>query len=225
MKILLDTAQVSYIKKMNGLYPIDGVTTNPTLLARTKRQGVEVLQEILAVIGTKKMLHVQVLGTGANEMIGEAEYLVNKLDGNVYIKIPVIGEGFIAISKLHERGIKVTATAVFTAQQALMAAKAGADFVAPYVNRVDSIAGDGVKLVADIVHIFSIYQLKTQVLAASFKNLGQVQHVCLAGAHAATIGEEVFQSLTCHPLTDWSVDQFIADWEKVYGQGTGMRGK
>ena len=112
---------------------------------------------------------------------------------------------------------KVTATAVFTTQQALMAAKAGADFVAPYVNRVDNIAGDGVQLVADIVRIFTTYRLKTEVLAASFKNVGQVHHVCLAGAAAVTVGEEVFKSLTAHPLTDGSVAQFIADWEKEYG--------
>lgn len=224
MKILLDTAEVDYINRMQRAYPIDGITTNPTLLVKAKRQGLDVLKEILTVIGPEKMLHVQVLSTHAYEMIGEAEYLANTLAGNVYIKIPVIAEGFAAITELHERGIKVTATAVFTAQQALMAAKAGADFVAPYVNRLDAIAGDGVKLVADIVRIFTTYRLKTEVLAASFKNVGQVHHVCLAGAHAATISKEVFQNLTYHPLTDWSVEQFIADWEKFYGKGVGMRG-
>ena len=150
-------------------------------------------------------------------MIEEGEALASTLTGNLYIKIPVIAAGFQAISALHQKGIKVTATAVFTAPQALMAAKAGADFVAPYVNRVDNIAGDGVQLVADIVRIFTTYRLKTEVLAASFKNVGQVHHVCLAGAAAVTVGEEVFKSLTTHPLTDGSVAQFIADWEKVYG--------
>jgi fructose-6-phosphate aldolase 2 len=222
VKILLDTADINYVQMLHDLYPIDGVTTNPTILAKTNRHGIDVLQEIVAVIGTEKMLHVQLLSTSTNAMLEEAQTLSRMLAGNIYIKIPVILEGFRTIKALHEQGIKVTATAVFTAQQALMAAKAGADFVAPYVNRVDNISGDGVKLVADIVHIFHTYQLKTQVLAASFKNVEQVHKVCLAGADAATIGEDVFTNLTCHPLTDWSINKFIEDWEMVHGVGTGM---
>jgi len=219
VKILLDTAEVQYIKSINDLYPIDGVTTNPTILAKTRRNGIEVLREILDVIGTDKMLHVQVLSTNAKDIVAEAEYISKMLAGTIFIKIPVVPEGFKAMQVLHEKKIKVTATAVFTAQQALMAAKAGASFVAPYVNRVDNISGDGVKLITDIVTVFNNYQLKTQVLAASFKNVEQVQKVCLAGAHAVTVGEEVFNNLTCHPLTDWSVSKFIEDWENVYGQG------
>lgn len=224
MKILLDTANVEYIKKMMDLFPLDGVTTNPSILAKTKRPFMEVLLEIRSVIGTEKGLHAQVLSLKAEDILREAEYLISKLGENTYIKIPVIPEGFKAMKILTARGIKVTATAIFTAQQALMAAKAGASFVAPYVNRIDNISGDGVQVVANIAQLFSNYDFKTQVLAASFKNVEQVHKVSLANSHAVTIGEDVFDSLTKHPLTDWSVDKFVEDWEAVYGKGTVVSG-
>jgi len=220
MKIFLDTANVSYIRKMNDLFPIDGVTTNPSILAKSKRPFMEVLLEIRAVIGQEKALHAQVLSLKAEDILAEAEYLISKLGQNTYIKIPVIPEGFKAMRLLVERGIKVTATAVFTAQQALMAAKTGASFVAPYVNRIDNISGDGVQVVANIAQLFQTYNFETEVLAASFKNVEQVHKVSLAQAHAVTIGEDVFDRLTKHPLTDWSVNQFIEDWEMAYGKGT-----
>ena len=224
MKILLDTADVNYIRKMNDLFPIDGVTTNPSILAKTKRPFMEVLLGIRSVIGQEKGLHAQVLSLKAEDIIGEAEYLISKLGENTYIKIPVIPEGFKAMRILASRGIKVTATAVFTAQQALMAAKAGASFVAPYVNRIDNISGDGVQVVANIAQLFKTYDFKTEVLAASFKNVEQVHKVSLAQTHAVTIGEDVFNSLTNHPLTDWSVNKFVEDWENAYGKGTIVSG-
>ncbi len=219
MNILLDSAEVKFIKSANEYYPIDGITTNPTILAKEKRPYIEILQEIVSIIGSEKMLHVQVLSTNAKEIIKEAEYVSQILNGNIYIKIPVIPEGFKAMMALRQMNIKFTATAVFTPQQALMAAKAGASFVAPYVNRIDNISGDGVKVVADIVKIFDTHHIKTQVLAASFKNVEQVQKVCLAGTHSVTLSEDVFINLYHHPLTDWSVNRFIEDWESVYGKG------
>lgn len=224
MKILLDTANVNYIRTMNDLFPIDGVTTNPSILAKSKRPFMEVLLEIRSVIGPEKALHAQVLSLKAEDILGEAEYLISKLGKNTYIKIPVIPEGYKAMRILVGRGIKVTATAIFTAQQALMAAKAGASFVAPYVNRIDNISGDGVQVVANIAQLFETYDFKTEVLAASFKNVEQVHKVSLVHAHAVTIGEDVFDSLTKHPLTDWSVNKFVEDWEGVYGKGTIVSG-
>ncbi|AJQ26736.1 transaldolase family protein [Pelosinus fermentans] len=219
MNILLDSAKVDFIKSANEYYPIDGITTNPTILAKEKRPYIEILQEIVSIIGSEKMLHVQVLSTNAKEIVKEAEYVSQILNGNIYIKIPVVPEGFKVMMTLQKLNIKVTATAVFTPQQALMAAKAGASFVAPYVNRIDNISGDGVKVVADIVKIFDTHHIKTQVLAASFKNVEQVQKVCLAGTHGVTVSEDVFINLYHHPLTEWSVNTFIEDWESVYGKG------
>lgn len=220
MKILLDTADIHYIRKMNDLFPIDGVTTNPSILAKTKKPFMEVLLEIRSVIGQEKGLHAQVLSLKTEDILREAEFLLSKLGQHTYIKIPVIPEGFKAMRLLTDRGVKVTATAIFTAQQALMAAKAGACFVAPYVNRIDNISGDGVQVVANIVQLFQAYDFKTEVLAASFKNVEQVHKVSLAQTHAVTIGEDVFDSLTKHPLTEWSVAKFVEDWETVYGKGT-----
>ncbi|AIF53039.1 transaldolase family protein [Pelosinus sp. UFO1] len=219
MNILLDTAEVDFIKSANEYYPIDGITTNPTILAKGKRPYIEILQEIVSIIGSEKMLHVQVLSTNAKEIVKEAEYVNKVLSGNIYIKIPVVPEGFKAMMALQKKNIKVTATAVSTPQQALMAAKAGASFVAPYVNRIDNISGDGVKVVADIIKIFNTHNMKAQVIAASFKNVEQVQKVCLAGTHAVTVSEDVFTNLYHHPLTDWSVNKFIEDWESAYGKG------
>lgn len=225
MKILLDTADTEYIKKTVDLFPVDGVTTNPTILAKTKKPFLEVLQEIRSIIGQQRSLHAQVLSQTAEKILVEADCLVEKLGKNTFIKIPVIPEGYKAMRLLHEKGIGVTATAVFTAQQALMAAKAGADFVAPYVNRIDNICGDGVQVVADIVHIFQAGGFNTEVLAASFKNVDQVHKCSLVEAQAVTVSEDVFASLTKHPLTDWSVNKFVEDWETVYGKGTLVSGK
>lgn len=220
MRILLDTANAAYIKKINDLFPIDGVTTNPSILAKNGKPFLGVLQEIRSIIGPDRTLHAQVLSQTAEEILAEADYLISKLGANTFIKIPVIPEGYKAMRLLHEKGVKVTATAVFTAQQALMAARAGANYVAPYVNRIDNISGDGVQVVADIAHIFESFGFATEVLAASFKNVDQVQKCCLVKAHAVTVSEDVFDSLTKHPLTDWSVNKFVEDWEAVYGKGT-----
>jgi fructose-6-phosphate aldolase 2 len=217
MKILLDTVDIDFIKKTNDLYVIDGVTTNPSILAKRNISCLDVLQEIRSILGEEKTLHTQVINTDAKGIIEEAEFLHNAFKENLYIKIPVTPEGYKAMKCLTERNIKVTATTVFTPQQALMAAKAGASYVAPYVNRIDNISGNGVNVVADIVTIFKMYNLPTQVLAASFKNTEQVQKICLAGAHAVTVNEDVFNNLFSHPLTDWSVNKFKDDWRKAYG--------
>jgi fructose-6-phosphate aldolase 2 len=218
MKILLDTADIDFIRKANDTYVIDGVTTNPSILAKQKIHYVDVLQEIRSILSDEKTLHAQVINQDAERIIEEAEFLHNTFQGNIYVKIPVIPEGYKAMKYLTKRNIKVTATAVFTPQQALMAAKAGASYVAPYVNRIDNISGNGVLVVADIVTIFQTYHFQTQVLAASFKNTEQIQKICLAGAQAVTVNEDVFSKLFSHPLTDWSVNTFTEDWQKTYGQ-------
>ncbi|MFZ5968386.1 MAG: fructose-6-phosphate aldolase [Bacillota bacterium] len=218
MQYLLDTADIQSIQRTNDLFPLYGVTTNPTIIAKENRPFLEILKEIRSIIGNESMLHVQVISTQAADMIREAEYLVSTIGGNLYIKVPVISEGIKAMKELKARNIKITATAIFTPQQALIAAMAGADYVAPYVNRIDNITGDGVKVVAEIVNLLDIYGLETKVLAASFKNVQQIHAVSLVGAQSITINSDLMDGLLQHPLTDWSVDQFIKDWESVYGK-------
>ncbi|WP_434305822.1 fructose-6-phosphate aldolase [Clostridium botulinum] len=220
MLILLDTANIDSIKHINDIYPLDGVTTNPTIISKEKKDFICILKEIKNIIGKEKMLHVQVVGSKTEEMIEEAIYLNEKIGGNLYIKIPVTEQGIKAMKELSKKGYKITATAIFTAQQALMAAKAGAEFVAPYVNRIDNLMADGIKVVSDIVSIFEIYNINSKVLAASFKNTEQIHNACLKEAHSVTVNEDLIKQLIYHPSTDLSVDNFIKDWEMQYGKNT-----
>lgn len=219
MLYLLDTANLEEIKRAFDLYPMSGVTTNPTIISKEKRSFIEILKDIRGVIGEDKMLHVQAVSTEASEIVREAEYLNEVIGGNLYIKVPVIPEGIKAMKLLKAKGIKITATAIFTAEQALMAAVAGASFVAPYVNRIDNITGNGVDVVAQIVQLFELHDIDAKVLAASFKNVQQVHEVALSGGHCVTVNAEIMDKLLEHPLTEWSVNQFIKDWEGVYGEG------
>ncbi len=218
MLYLLDTANLEAIKKAYNFYPMDGVTTNPTLVSKEKREFLSILKDIRKIIGSESMLHVQAVSLTAEKMVEEAFYLNEVIGGNLYVKIPVIPEGIKAIKLLKSKGIKTTATAIFTAGQALMAAIAGAQFVAPYVNRIDNISGDGVGVVAEIVQLFELHNQDAKVLAASFKNVQQVHTVSLSGAHSITVNPEIMDKMLEHPLTDWSVNQFITDWEGIYGK-------
>ncbi len=220
MLYLADTADVSQITRLCDLYPLDGVTTNPTIVAREKADFFALLHAIRKAIGPEAMLHVQALGQTAEQMIAEAHHIMAQLGERVWIKIPVTSQGIKAIKQLNQDGIKTTATAIFTPQQALMAAKAGADFVAPYVNRLDNICADGCGVVAEIAQLIALHQLPSRILAASFKNVEQVHKASLCGAHAITAAPDIIDGLLQHPLTTHSVRQFTADWETVYGSGT-----
>ena len=219
MLYLLDTADLKAIERAYNFYPMDGVTTNPTIISKEKRDFLDILKDIRKIIGEDSMLHVQAVSLTAEKMVEEAEYLNRVIGGNLYIKIPVIPEGIKAMKILKQKGIKITATAIFTAQQALMAAVAGAEFVAPYVNRIDNISGDGVDVVAQIVQLLGQYDLDAKVLAASFKNVQQVHSVALTGGQSVTVNPEILDAMLMHPLTDWSINQFVNDWESVYGIG------
>ncbi len=218
MLYLLDTADLEEIKRTFDLYPLKGVTTNPTIIAKENDSFLAILNNIREIIGAEKMLHVQALGTTAEEIVKEAEYLNEKIGGELYVKIPVIPEGIKAIRILTEKGINTTATAIFSQQQALMAATAGADFVAPYINRIGNTNINGIKVVEEIVQLLDLHNLECKVLAASFKNAQQVHEVTLAGARAATINANLIDKLLEHSGTEWSVNQFIDDWESVYGE-------
>jgi fructose-6-phosphate aldolase 2 len=216
MELFLDTGDIKDIRELSRILPIDGVTTNPTIVAKEGKRVVDLLKEILEVIGEDKYIHAQVLSKDYKAMIDEARFLSCQFK-NIFVKIPVTTDGLTAIKELSKEGIKTTATAVFTAHQAFLAAKAGASYTAPYINRLDNISGEGVRVVGDIITIINQYNFDTKVLAASFKNAQQIADILKLGVHSITIPSDVARSMTNHPLTDYSVDKFIEDWEKVFG--------
>ena len=218
MLYILDTADLNAIRHANEFYPIVGVTTNPSIIAKEKTDFVALLKAIREIIGPDKMLHVQTTATVAEEIVKEARMLKDLIGENFYVKIPIGEEGLKATMILSKEGIGVTMTAIFTPQQALLAAKAGADFVAPYVNRLDNVGSDGIKVVDEIVTQFELFDLPCQVLAASFKNVQQVQDAALCGCHSVTVAPDVLYNLVKHPLTDVAVDLFDKDWKAVYGE-------
>ncbi len=217
MLYLIDTANLDAIRTCCEYYPVAGVTTNPTIISRENSDFKALITEIRKIIGDERMLHIQTTATEAEEIVKEAEMLRSVVGGKFYIKIPITKEGLKAASVCKSHGIGVTMTAIFTQPQALVAARAGADFVAPYINRLDNIVSDGVHVVEEIVDIYRAYSLSTQVLAASFKNAEQVHKVSLTGAHAVTINPDLFDTLLYHPLTFYAIDDFQKDWENVYG--------
>ena len=217
MLYIIDSAHIELIKKCAEFYPIDGVTTNPTIISKEKTDFIKLIKEIRAIIGPDKMFHVQTTSVSCDDIVTEGLKLKDMLGDNFYLKIPVSPEGLKATMKLKEQGVGVTMTAIFTQQQALISAKAGADFVAPYINRLDNIVSDGVHVVAEIVDLFNKHNIKTKTLAASFKTVEQVHKVAMVGSHAITINPELFEKLVYHPLTLYAVDDFCADWESVYG--------
>lgn len=220
MQYIIDTGNVEAIKYVNEFYPLDGVTTNPTLVAKEGKEFWALLKEIRDIIGPDKMIHAQTVQTTAEKMVEEAQVMKRVIGGAFYVKIPMTEEGLKATRMLKELGIGVTMTTIFTPAQALMAAKAGASYVAPYVNRLDNILGDGVRVVKEIVEQFAIHNLDCKVLAASFKNSEQVHKCVLCGCHSVTIAADIFKSLITHPMTDAAIEGFEKDWKAKYGDKT-----
>lgn len=217
MLFLIDSADINGIKRCVEFFPVAGVTTNPTIISSAKSDFKRLLCEIREIIGDDRMLHVQTTASDADDIVREAEMLKGLVGNNFYIKIPITEEGLKAIRICKSEGIGVTTTAIFTQQQALMASCAGADFVAPYINRLDNIVSDGVHVVKEIVELFKAQDMKTKVLAASFKTVEQVHKISMTGAHSVTISPELFPMLIYHPLTMYAIDAFDSDWETVYG--------
>ena len=220
MIYILDTADLNAIKHCNEFYPLAGVTTNPSIISKENTDFWKLLKDIRAIIGEDKMLHVQTVQTEASKMVEEAKLLKSTLGGDFYVKVPIGEEGLKATMELKKLGIGVTMTAIFTPAQALMAAKAGASFVAPYVNRLDNILGDGTEVVAQIVEELAIHELDCKVLAASFKNAEQVHKCALAGCHSVTVTDDIMKNLISHPMTDAAIVGFEKDWKKAYGDKT-----
>lgn len=217
MLYVIDTAHIEDIKKCVEIYPVAGVTTNPTIVSKEHTDFAPLLKNIRDIIGPDKMLHVQTTATTCEGIVKEALALQSYVGGDFYIKIPISEEGLKATKELKKLGVKVTMTAIFTQQQALISALAGADFVAPYVNRLDNIVADGNRVVEEIVEIYKRFDIQTKVLAASFKNVEQIHKAALAGSHAVTISPDLFEKLIYHPLTDIAIEGFTRDWESVYG--------
>lgn len=215
MEYMIDSANIEKIKELNDYFPIVGVTTNPSILAKCNIDVVTAIKEIRKIIGNK-MLHVQVLSTTYEEILEEAKKL-NDLGGeNTYIKIPVSQDGIKAMKYLTARGYNVTATAIFTPQQALMAATAGAKYVAPYINRLDNIATNGPEIAYEIQKLLKESNLDCKVLAASFSNLEQIHMTSMKGIGSLTIPIDLFTKIISHPLTDKAIKDFIKDGKKYY---------
>lgn len=217
MIYIADTADIAALKDLYSFFPLEGVTTNPTILKMAGLKLSVAIKEIAEIVG-KGMIHVQVLSNTTEEMVTEAkkykEYF--GFEDNYYAKIPVTIEGFKAMQILKDAGINITATAIFTQQQALVASRSGADFVAPYVSRLDNISSHGIEVVSDIVKNTKEFNLPTKVLAASFKTVDQIHRVSMVGAHSATINPELLHQLVKHPMTDISITQFEVDGKDLY---------
>ncbi len=212
MKIFIDTADVEAIKKFNDIGIIDGVTTNPTLVAKTGRDFASVANEIIRIVDGP--ISLEAVSEDARGMIREAEEL-SKIHKNVVVKIPMTAEGLKAVKVLSKKGIKTNVTLVFSANQALAAAKAGASYVSPFVGRLDDVGQRGMEVVEQTKEIFEIYNIKTQVISASIRHPLHVIESALAGADVATIPPDVLDKMLKHPLTDKGVKAFLDDWKKV----------
>lgn len=209
MKIFIDTANFDDIKSAYEMGFIDGVTTNPSLIVKEKRDLKEVIKQIAELV--EGPVSAEVISTTAPEMIAEAHELV-KLGSNVVIKVPMTAEGLKAVAALSKEGIKTNVTLIFSANQALLAARAGATFVSPFVGRVDDISMDGVTLIEDIAEIFMIHDIKSEIIAASVRTPIHMIQCAKAGAHIATVPFKVLEQSMKHPLTDAGLEKFLADW-------------
>jgi len=212
MKIFIDTANVEHIREMNSYGIVNGVTTNPTLIAKEGRNFAEVVKEICEIVDGP--VSAEVISDKAEDMVPEAEEL-SKIHKNVIIKIPMTGEGLKATKLCKAKGIQTNVTLVFSPTQALLAAKAGATYVSPFVGRVDDISHYGMDIVDQILAIYENYGFDTQVIVASIRNPLHVLEAAMMGAHVATVPYKVLKQMLKHPLTDIGIERFLADYEKI----------
>lgn len=212
MKIFIDTANIKEINEAARLGLIDGVTTNPSLIAKEGRPADELLRQICGMVTGP--VSAEVISLDAEGMIREAEQLI-KIAPNIVIKVPLTKEGLKAVRSLSAKGIKSNVTLCFSASQALLAAKAGADYLSPFIGRLDDISHEGMDLIRDIKKIFSNYGFKTQIIVASIRNPVHVLDAALIGADVATIPYNVIEQLLKHPLTDIGINRFLEDHKKI----------
>lgn len=218
MKIYIDSANVKSIERLTEYFPIAGVTTNPTILVNEKKPYLPLLKEIREVIGGDKALFVQAIGNRAEDIVKEAGFLAEQLLGKTIIKIPVTDEGIKAIKLLAQEQIPTLATTIYTPFQAVLAALAGASYVAPYVNRIENLAGNGVAVTAEIAQLLQAHGLNCEIIAASFKNIRQVQSIFLSGAESATVSPDLIEKMIEFPSTATDVADFKKQWQDAYGE-------
>ncbi|MCT4662422.1 MAG: fructose-6-phosphate aldolase [Tissierellales bacterium] len=212
MKLFIDTANVDHIREANDWGVICGVTTNPSLIAKEGRDFKEVVKEITSIVDGP--ISAEVISLEAEGMIKEALELA-KIHENIVIKIPMIPEGMKAVKELSAKGIKTNVTLIFSASQALLAARAGATYVSPFLGRMDDISNPGINIIDDIVAIFDIHGIETEIIAASIRGPQDVVESAKAGSDIATIPYAVFEKMFKHPLTDIGIEKFLKDWESV----------
>jgi transaldolase len=212
MKLFLDTANVGEIQEAASLGILDGVTTNPSLVAKERRDFKELVKEICSIVNGP--VSAEVVATDLQGMLAEARDLA-KIHDNIVVKIPLIREGLKAVKRLKAEGIRVNVTLCFSATQALLAAKAGAYFISPFVGRLDDISHSGMDLIKDIVTIYHNYDFETQVLVASIRHPLHVLEAAKMGADVSSMPFKVFEQLVKHPLTDIGLERFLQDWKKV----------
>lgn len=213
MKFFLDTANIDEIRTANDWGILDGITTNPSLAAKEGREFRELAAEILDLMGDRPV-SLETVSTDAEGMIHEAQVLASWAP-NVVTKVPLLPEGLKAVRVLREEGIKTNVTLVFSTNQGLLAGKAGATYVSPFIGRLDDRAHDGMELVRELVHIFEIYDFETNVLTASVRHPRHVVEAALAGADVITMPFSVMEKLFQHPLTEVGLERFLSDWESV----------
>jgi transaldolase len=212
MKIFLDTANLEDIKTFNDMGVVDGITTNPSLLSKEKGNPSEIMRDIVRIVNGPVSL--EVVGTKFEEMLEEAHRL-KKYGQNVVVKIPMIPDGMKAVKRLKEEAIETNVTLIFSANQAILAAKAGASYVSPFIGRLDDGGQEGMALIREIIQIFKNYQFETKVLVASIRHPLHVIEAGKVGAHIVTLPPEVLRKMMIHPLTDKGLTAFLNDWEKV----------
>ncbi|MBO0448751.1 fructose-6-phosphate aldolase [Enterococcus sp. MJM12] len=211
MKFFLDTANVDDIRRIDSLGLVDGVTTNPSIIAKEGRDFEEVIKEIASI--TSGPVSAEVIALKADEMVAEA-HQISKWGENVVVKIPMTEEGLKAVHILSQEGIKTNVTLIFSVSQGLMAMKAGATFISPFIGRLEDIGSNATELIADLRKIIDMYQFDSEIIAASIRTPYQLESVSKLGAHIATIPGELFPKLWTHPLTDQGIQSFLADWSK-----------
>lgn len=219
MKIFLDTANLDSIKKYNDMGLVDGITTNPTLLSKEKGNPAGIMREIVKIV--QGPVSLEVVGTTYDSMMEEAHRL-KKYGKNVVVKIPMIPDGLKAVKKLKEEGIETNVTLVFSANQAVLAAKAGASYASPFIGRLDDAGQDGMTLIREIVQIFANYKFDTNVLVASIRHPMHVVEAGKIGAHVVTLPPDILGKMMSHPLTDKGLAAFLSDWEKVKKENPGL---
>lgn len=223
MKLCIDDSNVEAIRRIVEYYPIDGVSTNPSILAKAKRNPFEVLKEIREIIGDDKELFVQVVATDAQGMLEDARRIVKELGSNTVVKIPCTVEGFKAMKLCHRENIRLLGTAIYTSMQGLIAAKCGCEYLAPYVNRIDNMGYDGVKVAQDLTDMLENNGMThCGLLAASFKNSQQVIELIKYGTKAVTLSVDIFDGLVKNAAIDAAIDKFTEDFGQLVGEGKTM---